>query len=253
MKVVNLYLMHYFLTLTTIISCYESNTDENEEEDLHVLKKGRTRRMIWLDKKRQLIFPPDTSLSITPMLAFPMFKQSSTWVAFENVQIVWTFFILFQGLGWTSDDNAWPLDISSLIPNMTTTSTMEANRRNGYCHRKNKFRNDRCGRHIPVMSLPHNTPGGDRATLFPQIERFLNSFGIDGRACLQRVVCEVHEIPLKNGFGIFGEFLTMLFSVSESIFAKSHLPGYMKAEKAGKYGDCSKFYKKCPYSIFTSK
>ncbi|ODM98601.1 hypothetical protein Ocin01_08072 [Orchesella cincta] len=229
------------------------NSNENDDTESHVLQKGRTRRMLWLNKKRQVIFPPDTSLSITPMLAFPMFKQSSTWVAFENLQITLTFFILFQGLGWTSDDNAWPLDISSLFPNMTSTSTMEASRRNGYCHRKNKFRNGGCGRSIPIMSLPHHTPGGERATLFPHLERLLSSFGIDGRACLQRTVCEVHEVPLKNGFGMLGEFLTMLFSVSESIFAKSHLPGYLSAEKAGKYGDCSRFYKKCPYSLFTSK
>lgn len=69
--------------------------------------------------------------------------------------------------------------------------------------------NNGCGRSIPVMEFPTHIPGGERASLFPRIETLLNSFGINGRACLKRAVCEVQEIPLKNGFGMLGEVLTL--------------------------------------------
>lgn len=75
-----------------------------------------------------------------------------------------------------------------------------------------KLNHHGCGRSsdsIPVMALPTHTPGGERATLFPRLEKLLSSFGINGRACLKRAVCEVHEIPMKNGFGMFGEFITL--------------------------------------------
>lgn len=82
------------------------------------------------------------------------------------------------------------------------------------CNRskRNKWRftsNFDCGRNIPIMAFPTYIPGGERASLFPRIETLLNSFGINGRACLKRAVCEVQEVPLKNGFGILGEVLTL--------------------------------------------
>lgn len=84
-----------FLIVTLIlvmVASYDNGREEDEsDEDVVPLQRGRTRRTVWLDKKRRLILPPDTSLSITPILAFPIFKQSSTWMAFENLQIEWTF------------------------------------------------------------------------------------------------------------------------------------------------------------------
>lgn len=41
-------------------------------------------------------------------------------------------------------------------------------------------------------------------------------------------------------------------SISESDYAESHLPGYLKAELIGREGeDCSTYYEACPSSIFT--
>lgn len=131
---------------------------------------------------------------------------------------------MFQGLGWTSEDHAWPFDVSFLIPNRTNgddddngDGTVTGDRRKtSPCSNQpaNKLVRRGCGRSsdsIPVMGLPTHTPGGERATLFPRLEKLLSSFGINGRACLKRAVCEVHEIPLKNGFGMLGEFITLFF------------------------------------------
>jgi hypothetical protein len=40
------------------------------------------------------------------------------------------------------------------------------------------------------------------------------------------------------------------FSISSSVFADSHLSEYLAAEEAGKSGDCSKYSKYCPNTLF---
>ena len=55
-----------------------------------------------------------------------------------------------------------------------------------------------------------------RAMLYEVLEEFLFKFGMDGKACLLRAICEMHESPLL-GYGLFGEmlelFLTYVFSM----------------------------------------
>ena len=46
--------------------------------------------------------------------------------------------------------------------------------------------------------------------LIPRAENMLRSFGLDGRACLLRAVCEVHENSLDH-YGFLGEILKLLF------------------------------------------
>ena len=52
--------------------------------------------------------------------------------------------------------------------------------------------------------------------LYEVLEEFLFKFGMDGKACLLRAICEMHESPLL-GYGLFGEmlelFLTYVFSM----------------------------------------
>lgn len=123
--------------------------------------------------------------------------------------------VLFQGLGWTSDDNAWPIDVSFLLPNMSTTSEQSALKRSiDICRldHKIKFLNSECSQQtVPVMAFPSHSPGGERANLLTKLESFLDIFGVNGRACLLRATCEVHEVSLKNGFGLLGEALTLFF------------------------------------------
>lgn len=52
--------------------------------------------------------------------------------------------------------------------------------------------------------------GGERAILYVLIEQFLDNFGMDGKACLLRAICEVHSYPLTN-YGLIGEFMKLFF------------------------------------------
>jgi len=62
-----------------------------------------------------------------------------------------------------------------------------------------------------ILSLPppESIHGGERAILMPTLEGLMNNLGFDGRACLLRAVCEIHEYPLQHGYGLFGEMITL--------------------------------------------
>lgn len=50
--------------------------------------------------------------------------------------------------------------------------------------------------------------GGERALLYVMLEELLENFGMNGRACLLRAICEVHAHPMTN-FGLTGEILKL--------------------------------------------
>ena len=50
-----------------------------------------------------------------------------------------------------------------------------------------------------------------RAFIYEAVEDFLFKFGMDGKACLLRAICETHESPLI-GYGLFGEFIDLFLS-----------------------------------------
>lgn len=51
-----------------------------------------------------------------------------------------------------------------------------------------------------------------RAILFGVVEDFLANFGMEGKPCLLRAICEVHAHPLTN-FGLVGEMIKLFFSL----------------------------------------
>ena len=63
----------------------------------------------------------------------------------------------------------------------------------------------------PPEQYKHAFHGGERALLYVVLEEFLESFGMDGKACLLRAICEVHAHPLKN-FGLVGEMLKLFLT-----------------------------------------
>lgn len=64
-------------------------------------------------------------------------------------------------------------------------------------------------RDIPKTALNSgHLQGGERALLYLALEELLENFGLDGRACLLRAICEVHAHPMQ-GFGFVGEILKL--------------------------------------------
>ena len=50
-----------------------------------------------------------------------------------------------------------------------------------------------------------------RALLYTVVEDFLSNFGMDGKACLLRAICEVHGHSMEK-FGFLGEILQLFFT-----------------------------------------
>lgn len=65
----------------------------------------------------------------------------------------------------------------------------------------------------PVLpdSHKHAFHGGERALLYLMAEEFLENFGMNGKACLLRAICEVHAHPLHN-YGFLGEIVKLFFT-----------------------------------------
>lgn len=107
-----------------------------------------------------------------------------------------------------------------------------------------------------IPQLPHSHKhafhGGERALLYIALEDLLYTFGLDGKACLLRAICEIHSKSMPN-YGLFGEMAKLFFTASSSPY--SHLMNeYVSAEKMGKGeispGECFPYYKECPKSLF---
>ncbi|ODM90905.1 Beta-defensin 18 [Orchesella cincta] len=65
-----------------------------------------------------------------------------------------------------------------------------------------------------------------------------------------RAICEIHEFPLQEGYGMFGDLISWFFSVSLSPYAESHMPEYLKAEMDGRDGNCNEYKNVCSKSLF---
>ena len=64
---------------------------------------------------------------------------------------------------------------------------------------------------VLIMSFDINSIHDYRAMLYEVVEEFLFKFGMDGKACLLRAICEMHESPLM-GYGLLGEMLELFLT-----------------------------------------
>lgn len=51
-----------------------------------------------------------------------------------------------------------------------------------------------------------------RALLYTVVEDLLTNFGMDGKPCLLRTICEVHAHKSIHKFGFIGEFLQLFLT-----------------------------------------
>lgn len=67
-----------------------------------------------------------------------------------------------------------------------------------------------------VPTLPdthkHAFHGGERAILYGIAEDFLSTFGMDGKACMLRAICEIHAKKSLKHLGLFGEIAKLFFT-----------------------------------------
>ncbi|XP_059620734.1 uncharacterized protein LOC132264516 [Phlebotomus argentipes] len=232
---------------------------------------SRQKRLIWITEDGRLALPPGTSLTISPTLALPLIRHPPPGF-FSNITISLPLTIDFDKLGLTDNEN--PLGVlpnvfarsmgratGMILSNYISSYMKGRKRREAAATESSPFK-------VSMMDaeaeddFPPELPekhkfifhGGERALLYVALEDLLGTFGLDGKACILRAICEVHSRKLHN-FGLFGEIVKLFLTASKSPF--SHLlDEYVTAQRVGEGvlgpGECFPYYKKCPKSIFRS-
>lgn len=74
----------------------------------------------------------------------------------------------------------------------------------------------------PTLPEPqkHAFHGGERAILYGIAEDFLSTFGVDGKACLLRAICEIHSKKTLDHLGFIGEVAKLFFTYVLTLFLK---------------------------------
>ncbi|KAL9906561.1 uncharacterized protein ACN2A1_005863 isoform 1-T8 [Glossina fuscipes fuscipes] len=238
---------------------------------------SRRKRLIWITDDGRLALPPGTSLTFTPTIALPLVRHPPEGF-FSNLTISFPVTIDFDKLGLTDNQN--PLgDLPPIFARSFghTAGLMLSDYMTKYLHFKRKrdlseqnsienskrkyFNNneqvgDKSEESIKFPQLPerfkHVFHGGERIILYGVVENFLSTFGLNGKACLLRTICEIHSRPLDH-FGVFGEMIKLFLTVTKSPFSDL-IPEYVKAQEIGEGlippAECFPYYKDCPKSIF---
>lgn len=116
----------------------------------------------------------------------------------------------FNKLGLTDNENPY-----GVLPPLLARSMGRAagNLLGEYISNYIKHRRKRSTEQPPEIPSQHKHAfhGGERALLYVVVEEFLENFGMNGKACLLRAICEVHAHPLQN-FGLMGEMIKLFFT-----------------------------------------
>uniref|UniRef100_A0A0K8WD29 Uncharacterized protein n=1 Tax=Bactrocera latifrons TaxID=174628 RepID=A0A0K8WD29_BACLA len=236
---------------------------------------SRRKRLVWITEDGRLALPPGTALTITPTISMPLVRHPPEGF-FSNVSISFPLTIDFDKLGLTDESNP----LGDLPPVFTrqfgrSTGHVLGDYVARYLNYKSKrdlaaqskpldketpvFKIKMDSENVEKLELPrlpehfkHAFHGGERVILYGVVEDLLGTFGINGKACLLRTICEVHSRNLQH-LGVLGEITKLFLTASNSPFAEL-IPEYVRAQEIGEGrkapGECFPYYKECPKSIF---
>lgn len=230
----------HILAIISLFNCFgtghvwESDEISNQLNNLHSHQPHhRNKRFLWMTHEKRLVFPPGTQLVLTPTIAMPLMRYPPHGLD-SNLTISTPFTISMDMMGMTDNEN--PI---GLLPFLNPGFGIGA-----FGKRRKRSTND------PDIG-PDKLAGGERVILYQAVEDFLFKFGMDGKSCLLRAICEMHESPLI-GYGFFGEILELFLTPSFSPFVET-INDYVSAEKAGLHeGECWRYFKDCPQSFFVT-
>ncbi|KAF0314248.1 hypothetical protein FJT64_015300 [Amphibalanus amphitrite] len=93
----------------------------------------------------------------------------------------------------------------------------------------------------------------DKKMIYKGMMNMFRRFGMDGKLCLMKTVCEISSSPLLFD-GLVGELLNIALIPSHKLGSGPGLDDYRDAEKLGaEGGDCAAAYSECPVSLFRSR
>ncbi|KAH9641162.1 hypothetical protein HF086_013019 [Spodoptera exigua] len=213
---------------------------------------SRQKRILWITNDGRLALPPGTTMTITPSLSMPFVRHPPKGFL-SNMTVSFPFTIDFDKLGLTDNENPYGAFPPILARSMGRAAvSMMADYVGQYLDRRRGKRSTSENVTPDVeKAILDRLHGGERAILYGIAEDIFANFGLSGKECLLRAICEIQSHPLKN-FGFLGEVMKLFFTPSKSPYA-SLLDEYVEAQKAGESGgECWPYYRLCPKSIFQS-
>lgn len=225
------------------------NQDKLAKEDI---PHSRQKRILWITNDGRLALPPGTTMAITPSISMPFVRHPPKGFL-SNMTVSFPFSIDFDKLGLTDNENPYG-DLPPIFARSmgNAAASMMADYVGQYLDNRRGKRStkDEVPPEAEKMVLDR-LHGGERALMYGIAEDLLANFGLDGKECLLRAICEINAHPLKN-FGFLGEVMKLFFSPSKSPYADL-LSEYVEAQRAGESGgECWPYYRLCPKSIFQS-
>ncbi|XP_075980969.1 uncharacterized protein LOC142979739 [Anticarsia gemmatalis] len=212
---------------------------------------SRQKRLLWITNDGRLALPPGTTMTITPSLSLPFVRHPP--VGFlSNMTMAFPFSIDFDKLGLTDNENPFG-DFPPILSRSMGRAAVSV-----MADYIGQYLNRRRGKRSTITVTPEQEKaaldklyGGERAILYGLAEDMLANFGLSGKECLLRAICEIQAHPLTN-FGFIGEVMKLFFTPSKSPYA-GLMDEYVQAQKAGEAGgECWPYYRLCPKSIFQS-
>ncbi|XP_060858271.1 uncharacterized protein LOC132935678 [Metopolophium dirhodum] len=229
-------------------NCVTGADDKNDMREEKDKPHSRQKRLLWITSDGRLALPPGTKLTITPSLSMPFVRYPPEGFM-SNMSISLPFTIDFNTLGLTDNQNpfgAFPQILARSMGRQTGSALVD--------YVSQLMRGRRSTRSVPTLPKPIHSyfQGGERALMFTVVEDLLTNFGMNGKACLLRAICEVHGHKSIHTFGFLGEFIQLFFTASKSTYADL-MNDYVTAETIGKQSkECYPYFKECPKSLFTN-
>ncbi|KFB42345.1 AGAP004003-PA-like protein [Anopheles sinensis] len=86
--------------------------------------------------------------------------------------------------------------------------------------------------------------GFSRTYFYGQLEERMELYGLNSSGCMQRIICELTELPLAEQNGVVGDVISVIFSPSSSV--DEDLPvEYFEAETRGANDGCERYRMLC--------
>jgi len=91
----------------------------------------------------------------------------------------------------------------------------------------------------------------EHAAVLEMAEDLMNKFGINGKSCVLRLICELAETQGLPYNGLLGKAMETLFLIDYGMSSTERLYEYISARAYGEHeGNCHDIYTGCPFSVF---
>uniref|UniRef100_A0A182IUM9 Uncharacterized protein n=1 Tax=Anopheles atroparvus TaxID=41427 RepID=A0A182IUM9_ANOAO len=86
--------------------------------------------------------------------------------------------------------------------------------------------------------------GFSRTYFYGQLQERMDLYGLNATGCIERIICELTELPLAEHNGVLGDVMSVIFSPSSSL--DEDLPvAFFEAEASGANDGCDRYRMFC--------